>query len=84
MKTFSSVTLFTFQPDDYTALLDVPWPRVQREVGEEAFRYLVDDPACSVYIEHDDHLAGFPTSRVVVDFLSQDGEEKFQFMRRHK
>ena len=83
MKTFSRFTLYTY---NNTSLkdLDVPWPQLQLAVGESAFRYLLNNSECEVYIEHDDAELGFPTSRVVVEFLTQSSQEQFQKMREHK
>lgn len=83
MKSFSTVTLFTYQPESHYTI-DVPWPKVQEAVGEIAFRFLLHHPECNVYIEHDDHLAGFPTSRVSVDFLSERSQEHFRKLRSDK
>lgn len=83
MKSFSTLTLFTFNNTNQE-LLDVPWPKLQEQVGEARFRFLLDHPECEVYLEHDDHLLGFPTSRVMVNFLTQDSQMEFERIHSDK
>jgi len=63
--------------------LEIDWPRVQKEIGEDCLRWLLDQPKehCQLVLENTDHYDRMESSRrLVAEFYNEKTAVSYHLM----
>lgn len=70
-------------PKEVEDTIDIDWPRVQREIGEDCLRWLMDQPhdCCQLVLEKSEHHASLQSKRrLVAEFYDEKTAVSYHMM----